>query len=324
MRSLLNANLRDDTFISERSLESLTNSDNMATGHRTLPRKHESSISAITGLVRRSFPRPKGRSSRQGFGNMGDSSTNSFNFRSSMYDDPVFEEATKTTEYSLPSSNHVADDNLETSPDSNHGDIVVPIVSNLANRSSPEVFTRNNSGLLNTLGGSTNSALDSETFDEESYIEIDPAASEKDDMASELTKLEDLLKSSSISPTRLVSRNFPLTSTHGSSLGSVSSDMFDDQSSSNYDNDPITVDDRPTSSTSEEIQNNSKKDISPKSNLSCAKDPKKDIQALSTVPVVDCTVECFREDMTNSQRIPERKTKFMARLMRRRPKHEKI
>ena len=100
--------------------------------------------------------------------------------------------------------------------------------------------------------------------------------------------------------------------------------MFDDQSSSNYDSDPITVDDRPTSSTSEEIQNNSKKDISPESNLSCTKDLKKDMQALCTVPVVDCTVECIREEMTNSQRIPERKTKFMARLMRRRPKHEKI
>jgi hypothetical protein len=281
---------------------------------------------------------------------------NSSSFRRSMYDEHVIDEVKKAAEHSSSVSSHAVNGNIEAPLESNRVDIVVPLVSNLANRSFPRVFARCSSRSLNTasnrtLCASTSSILEVKTLDEESCCEIDSAALMKDDMATELSKLEDLLKSSSMSPTKLLSRNFPLTSTHGSSLGSMSSDLssknlFDDQSSSNYDNfnanESNTVDDCMNSSKG--FQDNVTKELLevpiitsrtvdssfadsphklPEKYVSNPDNQEKDVRSLPVISLADRTVDCTCEEMSDQQRLPQRKTKFLTKLMRRRRLHVK-
>lgn len=350
MRSFRKASLCDETFTAEQSSDSLPNSDNMTLCH-TNPCKHESPFSGITGLVRRSFPRPIGRSSRQGF--RGIDENNSSSFRRSMYDEHVIDEVKKVAEHPSSASIHAVHGNIEAPLESNRGDIVVPVVSNLANRSFPRVFARCSSRSLNTasnrtLCASTSSILEVNTLNEEPSCEIDPAAFMKDDMATELSKLEDLLKSSTMSPTKLLSRNFPLTSTHGSSLGSMSSDLssknlFDDQSSSNYDNDNFNVNESNTvndhMNSSKEFQDDVAKELLvvpiiksrtvetsfadsphklPEKYVSNPDNQEKDVRSLPAISLADRTADCTCEEMSNQQGLPQRKIKFLTKLMRRR------
>ena len=196
MRSFQKASLCDETVTAEQSADSFPISDNMVLSH-IKPCKHEPPFAGITGLVRRSFPRLLGRINRKGLRDVGESNSNSSSFRGSRHNDQVIDEVKKAADHTSSASSHVA-------------------------------------------SASTGPTLKIKTLDEELNYESDPAALVKDDMILEVSRLEDLLKSS-MSPTKLLSRNFPLTSTHGSSLGSMgsnlsSTNLFDDQSSSNYDN----------------------------------------------------------------------------------------
>ena len=345
MRSFRKASLYDESFATEPNSDSLHNADETMLRTHATPYDRESAFSSISGLVRRSFPRPQGRSSRKGFRGAGESGTFSSNFRASMYNDHTINEVVKVTDNSSAESSPVSSGNVGAALDSCREDIVIPVAllttGSPANRSFSKLSARrSNRNLSNSLTSHTSSSQEVKKLVKDADCAANAASLMKCDMASELSMLEDLLKSSSISPTRLMSRNFPLTSTHGSSIGSMDSDLssnifYDDQSSSNYDNihinETLMINDLSSPSKGEEPNSNSVQNVSQKGDslplvLSCSPDNNdtttevqmKDVQNLETIPAEGNTSDYKCEIMTNQHEIPGRKIKFFKKLMQRR------
>ena len=232
MLSFRKAGLCDENFVSERrSFNPVNNTERLASIHPKHYNKR-STFSSITGLVRRSFPRP--------FRGKGERNNVLSGFRSSMRNGSTIDEVAKVTKQSSAESSHV----MKTSLGPHRSDVATPLVStgSLFDRSLSKGSTicSTQTSSCTSMSSPTCSLRQVKQLDHDTDCDIDVASMTKNDILPEMEMLEDLLKASSMSPTKLVSRNFPLTSTHGSSLGSMNSDMssnyVEDQSSSNYDN----------------------------------------------------------------------------------------
>ena len=328
MRSFRKGSLCDETAQSTDSMEHSGTATNKTTKAGTTS---ESVLSGITGLVRRSFPRPLGRSSRNLSREVGDSHTFTTSFRSSMHLDCVIDEKEKVTEYSSIESRNGIEGNLGAFVGSIQDNAVVPPIatSNLRNRSFPTPLARcSTRNLSNASSGCSEiSFTDSQLEEKMPYDKGDNG------MASELSILEDMLIASSKSPTKLLSRSFPMTSTHGSSIGSMSSYQssstpFDDHDQSSNCNDDLNADeslskcDRPIFSkgeenTSSDIQIVCLKACSSSNNVSKAEAKAVQTQGSNEISKVDITPDCTCDRKANHNVNPRRRTNFLKKLIRR-------
>jgi hypothetical protein len=250
-----------------------------------------------------------------------------------MHNERIINEAAKQNEqWSSKSSPDVAS-KMETSLESHRDVFLNPsdTTCNLVDQSSSKVPAG--------LAIQKQSLQEVKGLEKDSDCSIHSATLTKEDMVSELSMLEELLKASSISPTRLMSRNFPITSTHGSSLGSLGSDLSstnlsDDQSSNNGDNFqtkatlimddycvPVKKSESEQQSEGDEQNVESKADIAPAAPNDHALDTAtqmNNVQTLGTLPIDDGNSDYKCKHLSNKSVPTRRKIQFLTKLRQRR------